>query len=121
VNEPLPEHVEFARTYVPPRPAPPYDWHSPAEDTPDTPDTPAPPPPAPPHDHRPDPPPDPPLYMLQGSPASGSPAVLDTQFQRVPIGTANQVLSVDGTGSYPVWVTGGGGGMTNPMTLPPVT
>jgi len=52
---------------------------------------------------------DPPIFLLLAAP-SFAPWISDTQYQKLPIGSPGQVLTVDGTGNYPTWTTGGGGG-----------
>jgi hypothetical protein len=62
------------------------------------------------------PPDDPPIFLLQAAPTFAGGVLPDGCWQRVPIGTTGQVLTVQADGSV-AWITGGGG-FSNPMTLP---
>ena len=57
---------------------------------------------------------DPPVFLLNASPSWFGGALPDGVWQRVPIGTTGQVLTVQADGSI-AWITGGGG-FSNPMT-----
>ena len=65
------------------------------------------------------PPDDPPIFLLQAAPTWAGGILPDGVWQRVPIGVTGQVLTVQADGSI-AWITGGGG-FSNPMTLPLVT
>jgi hypothetical protein len=71
--------------------------------------------PQPPGPDWPQPAPDPPVFILLGSPAwPGAAAVLDTQYQKVPIGGTGQILTVQADGSVN-W-SNAAAGFTNPMS-----